>query len=132
MYNVLNTVGTLAVLSLAISHMGWLITQSGIMRPLRELVTQPTLREGIHCIMCTTTQLSLLLAWLLPDVIAGPAPVVYVIKAMMLAKVSLLVYDLGEWVGTLSVVEDTSDNGLPTDTLVHSGIASPGTPLDYW
>lgn len=103
MYNVLNTVGTLAALSLAISHMGWLITQSGIMRPLRELVTQPTLREGIHCIICTTTQLSLLLAWLVPDVVDGPAPVVYVVKAMMLAKVSLVVYDLGEAMGVLSV-----------------------------
>lgn len=126
MYSVLNTVGTLAVLSLAISHMGWLITQSGIMRPLRELVTQPTLREGIGCIMCTITQLSLLLAWLLPDVVGGPAPIVYVVKAMMLAKVSLLVYDLGEWVGTLSMVEDTSDNGSPPNALASSGVPSTG------
>lgn len=132
MYSALNTVGTLAVISLAISHMGWVITQSGLMRPLRELVTQPTLREGVHCIMCTVTQLSLLLAWLLPDVVGGPAPVVYVIKAMMLAKVSLVVYDLGEWLGTLSVVGDTSDSEVLTDTLASSGIGSTGTPVDYW
>lgn len=105
----MSTLITLSVLSLAISHMGWVITQSGIMRPLRELITQPTLREGIGCIMCTVTQLSLLLAWLLPDVIEGPAPVVYVVKAMMLAKVSLLLYDLGEWVGTLSLSDSTHE-----------------------
>lgn len=142
MYSLLNTVATLAVLSLAISHMGWLITQSGIMRPLRERVSnitytldmsmlayrlklvQSVLAEGIGCIMCTITQLSLLLAWLLPDVIEGPAPIVYVIKAMMLAKVSLLVYDVGEWVGTLSMVDDTTDSGdgLPADAKASNGI----------
>ena len=106
MYSLLNTVGTLAVLSLAISHMGWVITQSGLFSPVRHWVTQPTLKEGIQCTLCTITQLSLLVAWLVPDVIEGPAPIVYVVKAMMLAKVSLLVYDLGEWVGTLSAYEE--------------------------
>ncbi|WOL31473.1 hypothetical protein [Microcoleus phage My-WqHQDG] len=113
---------TLGVLSLAISHMGWLITQSGMFRLLREMVakglheidlTKPffyrfmvlrsLLAEGIECSICTITQLSLLLAWLLPDVVEGPALLVYLIKAMLLAKVSCIVYDLGEAIGLLSV-----------------------------
>jgi hypothetical protein len=44
-------------------------------------------------------------------VIEGPAPVVYVIKAMMLAKVSLLVYDLGEWFGGLSMIDIPEGDG---------------------
>lgn len=106
------TLTVMGVLSLAIAHMGWLVTQSGLFSPLRAWVTQPTLREGIHCSICTITQLSLLLGWLLPDVIGGPAPLVYVLKAMMLAKVSLVVYDLGEWLGTLSlVINPTASDG---------------------
>lgn len=92
---------TLAVLSLSISHMGWLITSSGLLRPLRDMVSQPTLREGIECSICTITQLSLLLAWLVPDLILCPPLLGYLLKAMLLAKLSCLVYDLGEVLGSL-------------------------------
>ena len=126
-----HTLITLAVLSLAISHMGWLITQSGIARPLRERVSQITysidmsilsyrlmqlqsvLAEGIECSICTITQLSLLLAWLLPDSIAGPAPLMYLIKAMLLAKVSCIVYDFAEAIGVLSVGTSYEEEAKP-------------------
>ena len=101
----LQIVFTLLVLSLAISHMGWIITQSGLLRPLRERVTQETLREGIHCSICTITQLSLLLAWLVPDVIVCPfLPLSYLLKGMLLAKLSCVVYDIGEALGSLPLV----------------------------
>lgn len=107
-----STVTTLAVLSLAISHMGWLITSSGLARPLRERVSHPILREGVHCSICTITQLSLLLAWLVPDVLLCPSPFLlplcYLLKAMLLAKLSCLVYDLGEVVGTLPLVMNSA------------------------
>jgi hypothetical protein len=51
---------------------------------------------------------------------------------MMLAKVSLLVYDLGEAVGTLSMVGDTSnsDDGLPTDAVASSGVPITGYTVE--
>ena len=93
----------LSVLALAIAHMGWLITQSGLIRPLRERVSHPILSEGIECYMCTITQLSLLLAWLVPDPIVCPIlPLTYILKAMLLAKLSCLVYDFGEAIGVMT------------------------------
>jgi hypothetical protein len=91
----LYTFTSLVVVSVAVSHMGWLITSSSLFKPLREAVTNPILSEGIHCSICTITQLSLLLAWTVPDVL-DVFVVGYILKAMLLAKLACLVYDAGE------------------------------------
>ena len=101
---------TVLILSLPIAHVGWIITQSGLLRPLRERVTQPTLREGIHCSICTITQLSLIFAWLVPDVIPCPFPLSYLLKAMLLAKASCIVYDAGEVLGSLPLVMNSTES----------------------
>lgn len=104
------TLIVLIALSLSISHMGWLITSSTLLRPLRESVSVPLIREGLECSICTMTQLSLLLAWLVPDVIQCPAPLSYLLKAMLLAKLSCLIYDVGEALGSLSYWLQSSDH----------------------
>jgi hypothetical protein len=105
---------TLIYLPLSISHMGWLITSSRLFQPLRDRVSYPFLREGIHCSICTITQLSLALAWLVPP-IGTPTPILdYILKAMLLAKLSCLCFDLGEVLGTipLSLTQQTSDSEI--------------------
>lgn len=119
------TLTVLVVLSLSISHMGWVITSSGLLRPLRERVTQSLAREGIECSICTMTQLSLLLAWLVPDLIQCPAPLSYLLKAMLLAKLSWLAYDIAEAVGRLSYsVSSDEDHVVGNVPLVMNSAAS--------
>ena len=98
------------ILSLPLAHVGWIITQSGLLRPLRDRVSHNTLREGVHCSICTITQLSLIFAWLVPDVIPCPFPLSYLLKAMLLAKVSCIVYDMGEALGSLPLVMNSTES----------------------
>jgi hypothetical protein len=85
------------------------------MLPYRLMQLQSLLAEGIQCSICTITQISLLLAWLLPDVVEGPVPLVYLIKVMLLAKVSCIVYDLAEAIGVLSLGATYEEEVKPVD-----------------
>lgn len=123
------------LLATALTHLGYIFVDSYLMRGYRDWMATlgPTAKELSGCIICTTTQLAILLCWLVGPLFPTHNPVAYLVSylvsSLFLAKLSLLIGSLIEMsiyaVGALASLTNTpyyaepqapSENMDPIDT----------------
>jgi hypothetical protein len=84
-----------SILALAITHLGYIFVDSYLMSFYRHWMASkgPYTKELSTCIICTTTQLSLALCWLVGPLFPSPNlfayAIGYLVSSMFLAKLSL-------------------------------------------
>lgn len=98
----LNALLIYALLSIAIAHFAWVMVESELMRPYRSWLSGFGLMFSYmtHCVICTTTQLSILFCWVAgvyPFNLEGWLfPISYLASSLLLAKTSLVLGSLFE------------------------------------
>lgn len=85
------------ILAFAITHLGYILVDSYLMAPYRRWMASlgPTTKELSTCIICTSTQLSIALCWLVGPLFSftNPAAILvsYLVSSLFLAKLSLTI-----------------------------------------
>ena len=111
------------ILALAIVHLGYILVDSYLMAPYRRWMggLGPYTKELSNCIICTNTQLSIALCWLVGPLFLSDNLFIqiisYLVSSLFLAKLSLIIGSLLDliiyFVGVLSSV--ASNMGLTSE-----------------
>ena len=96
---------TFFLLSLAISRGSYIVTEAYITQGIRKKLSSlsPAVKESLHCAHCTSIQLSLLVALLVPlSPLSGQWAVNYILNALALAGGAILLYGLTDLLWNIS------------------------------
>ena len=114
------------LLSLAISRGSYIVTESYITQGLRQRLSKlsPTIKESLHCVHCTSIQLSLIVALFVPLYpLSGQWAVNYILNALALSGGAILCYGLIDlfWNVSRYFILPEVENGEEIDSSSHGG-----------